>query len=72
MMLFSFCFFSDEKVAEARKVMVQNGARCLEVIDPKDCNLLSCKQQCLQLKNGNGVCLANVKEGYQCVCCINC
>ncbi|TYI29212.1 hypothetical protein ES332_A05G300600v1 [Gossypium tomentosum] len=58
---------------EARELLVgKSGGRCIEVMDPKGCNLVSCKQQCLQLKNGNGVCLANVKQGYQCVCYINC
>ncbi|KAJ8764703.1 hypothetical protein K2173_007792 [Erythroxylum novogranatense] len=49
-----------------------NGGRCYAVMDPDGCNLSSCRQRCLQLKNGNGVCVANVKEGYQCFCYINC
>ncbi|GKV09144.1 hypothetical protein SLEP1_g20688 [Rubroshorea leprosula] len=51
---------------------VENVGRCMVVMDPNGCNLLSCKQGCLQQNNGNGVCLANIKEGYKCVCYINC
>lgn len=46
--------------------------RCMTVMDPKECNLSSCKKQCLQYNNGNGVCLRNFKVGYQCACYINC
>ncbi|KAJ4838065.1 hypothetical protein Tsubulata_026901 [Turnera subulata] len=50
-----------------------NSGRCMAVMDPVGCNLLSCRQRCVQLKNGNGVCQANLKEGgYQCVCYMNC
>ncbi|KAL5839019.1 hypothetical protein ACOSQ3_011727 [Xanthoceras sorbifolium] len=52
--------------------IVEEGGRCLVVMDPDGCNLLSCKQRCLQMKNGNGVCLSKLKKGYQCVCYINC
>ncbi|KAJ4831935.1 hypothetical protein Tsubulata_024189 [Turnera subulata] len=51
----------------------ESNARCMAVMDPDGCNLLSCRQRCIQLKNGNGVCQANLKEGgYQCVCYMNC
>ncbi|KAJ0018995.1 hypothetical protein Pint_11062 [Pistacia integerrima] len=50
----------------------EDSGRCLIVMDPNGCNLLSCKQRRLQQKNGNGVCLSNLKEGYQCICYINC
>lgn len=46
--------------------------RCMTVMDPKECNLSSCKKQCLQYNNGNGVCLRNFKVGYQCACYFNC
>lgn len=52
--------------------MKGNGGRCMTVMDPKECNLSSCKKQCLQRNNGNGVCLRNFKVGYQCACYINC
>ncbi|CDP10666.1 unnamed protein product [Coffea canephora] len=46
--------------------------RCMEVMEVNGCNLSSCKQQCWEVKNGNGVCLAKVREGYQCVCFFDC
>ncbi|OAY28677.1 hypothetical protein MANES_15G086200v8 [Manihot esculenta] len=59
--------------AEMREVKTEDGGRCFQVMDPDGCNLSSCRQRCLQLKNGNGVCVSNLKEGnYQCVCYINC
>lgn len=48
------------------------GGRCMTLMDPRACELSSCKQKCLQHKNGNGVCLRNFKVGYQCACYINC
>ncbi|KAG9446637.1 hypothetical protein H6P81_012765 [Aristolochia fimbriata] len=51
---------------------VEGGGRCIMVMDPAACNLPSCKQQCLQAKNGNGVCISNIKEGYHCACYYNC
>ncbi|KAF3794204.1 putative defensin-like protein 165 [Nymphaea thermarum] len=47
--------------------------RCLEVLSPDSCDLSSCKQQCLEKYNGNGVCEPN--EGgdkYRCACFYNC
>ncbi|KAG6793847.1 hypothetical protein NC652_004121 [Populus alba x Populus x berolinensis] len=59
--------------AEMMEVMRDNNGRCAAVMDPDGCNLSSCRQRCLQQKNGNGVCLANLKAGsYQCVCYVNC
>lgn len=46
--------------------------RCMAVMDAEECNLSSCKMQCFQVKNGNGVCIARVQNGYQCVCYYNC
>ena len=54
------------------KIKNGNGARCMAMMDQNGCDLPSCKQRCLQRKNGNGVCLANRKEGYQCICYFNC
>ncbi|CBI35533.3 unnamed protein product, partial [Vitis vinifera] len=47
-------------------------ARCMEVLDPNGCILPSCKQRCLQEKNGNGVCVPNRNGGYECICYYNC
>lgn len=54
------------------EVMLNDGGRCIAIMDPNGCNLPFCKQRCLQQKNGNGACLTNFNEGYQCVCYINC
>ena len=54
------------------KIKNGNGARCMAIMDQNGCDLPSCKQRCLQQKKGNGVCLANRKEGYQCICYFNC
>ena len=46
--------------------------RCMVVLNPTGCNLASCKQQCLQQKNGNEVCVDNGKGDFQCNCFYNC
>ncbi|KAK9167773.1 hypothetical protein Scep_002964 [Stephania cephalantha] len=59
---------SGEMVKEAES----GGTRCNAVMDPGGCILQSCRQRCFMSKNGNGMCIANVREGYQCVCYYNC
>ena len=46
--------------------------RCLVELNPTGCNLASCRQRCLQLKNGNGVYVDNGKGDYQFNCFYNC
>lgn len=73
--MFYFACISIGRVIEIRRdhKSNQNGSgRCMAVMDSDVCNLSSCKMQCFQVKNGNGVCLAKVQDGYQCVCFYNC
>nr|GMD68698.1 defensin-like protein 159 [Ipomoea batatas] len=53
-------------------IMSEDEGRCMAVMESDGCNLSSCKLRCFQVKNGNGVCLAKLREGYQCMCYFNC
>ncbi|KAI8004442.1 putative defensin-like protein 165 [Camellia lanceoleosa] len=53
---------------------VNSQKRCQVVLNPNGCNLLACRQQCLQSYNGNRVCVENSPGSatYRCVCFYNC
>ncbi|KAI3994001.1 hypothetical protein MKX01_003014 [Papaver californicum] len=53
--------------AEAQK-------RCEVILDPNNCELSSCRQQCYQQKQGNVSCqeMGAGSGSYRCVCYYNC
>ncbi|KAK1281205.1 hypothetical protein QJS04_geneDACA004963 [Acorus gramineus] len=59
-------------ISSAEMVRVADGARCQKVLSSGNCNLSSCRQQCLQQLNGNGVCVADAQFNYSCSCVYNC
>ncbi|KAG8367958.1 hypothetical protein BUALT_Bualt16G0126800 [Buddleja alternifolia] len=47
--------------------------RCIVVLDPKGCQLSTCKEQCYKSYSGNGICTSGGAFGkYICSCFYNC
>ncbi|KAK3019130.1 hypothetical protein RJ639_004122 [Escallonia herrerae] len=46
--------------------------RCQVVLNPNDCELSTCREQCLKAYNGNGVCTPIGFTSFRCMCFYNC
>ncbi len=50
----------------------QGQNRCFVVLNPNGCDLETCKKECFQQYNGNGVCEMSGFGKYRCGCAYNC